>query len=520
MKNQRLKILSFSIIAIFFVVIIKLFYYQAIAGFSLKEKNMAQMYKIQKISPNRGNIYDSSNFPLATNNNWYQLSIYKPNLKESLIDVLNLIDTKKTDFIINNQNVIDIFSKNENQLWYTFPTQFTKEEKDALDIDGVSFETVQDRFYPEGNLGKTVIKGLENYYDKQLSGKTGFILAPKDAIGNTLLTQKTWQINSKNGIDLKTSLKRNIQYYTEQILKKGLEQFSADSGSAIIMDSSTGGIIAMSTIEASPSGKNISISDLFEPGSIFKPLVMSMALDSNSIKPDYICPKCAGPLTIGEYTITNWDEKFHPNTDLKDIIKNSDNVGMSNIIEQLGQKKFQEYFEKLGLTQKTGIDLQGEAKPLIKNRYSKIDLATAAFGQGIAISQIEFLQAFNTIANNGIMLQPWVNKHKTRLPQNIFKESTITEIKNIMKYAVETGPLNKLRPSGMEICAKSGTAQIAVGGKYNENSTIASYVGFSPCFNPRFTMIVTYNNPKSSEWGSQTAAPIWYEIAEKLYNLL
>jgi len=141
------------------------------------------------------------------------------------------------------------------------------------------------------------------------------------------------------------------------------------------------------------------------------------------------------------------------------------------------------------------------------------------------------LQAFNVIANDGILVKPKIvdyfiegdkvikNKDKKETP--VFNQETIQDIKSILKYSVENGVVAKMKPNNLEVCAKSGTAQVAISGSYeNNSSTIASYIGFSPCDNPKFTMIVTINNPKTSPWGSSTAAPIWYELASKLNDLL
>jgi cell division protein FtsI/penicillin-binding protein 2 len=140
------------------------------------------------------------------------------------------------------------------------------------------------------------------------------------------------------------------------------------------------------------------------------------------------------------------------------------------------------------------------------------------------------VQAFNAIANNGLLVYPKVvrsikeNDKNTKSNQpktkRVFQESTIKEIKSILKYAVENGTVSRLKPKELEVCAKSGTAQVAVRGGYSQDSGIASYIGFSPCQNPKFTMIVTINNPKTSPWGSSTAAPIWFDLASHIYNLL
>lgn len=550
MSQQRTKILNITFCAFFCLIIVRLFYWQIIKSPELKEKVLLQTYKLEKIIPERGKIFSSDNFPLVLNKNTYFLSLYKPNLKEDINNIITQVDNISPNFKQNNLSVINNFISNSAQKWISFPTQFSQEESEKLNIPGISFEKTENRFLPEDLLAKNIIgflgsndlgnkigyNGLEGYYDKQLKGKTGFLWTSKDATGKTILTKKSWQSDTINGRDLYTHINRSIQYQAENALKKGIEKFSADSGSIIIMDPKTGGILAMTSLiateSATPSAsRNAAISDLFEPGSIFKPLVVTMALDKHSITTDFICTKCNQSRTIGEYTINNWNSETHPNSTLQDIIKNSDNIGMSYVIEKLGLNNFLDYFHKLGLTQKTGIDLQGESKPLQKEIWPEIDLATASFGQGIAITQIQMIQAFNVLANNGYLAKPHVVNYfvengktiKNNNQQNqtkIFSPEAVNEIKSILKYAAENGVIAKIKPKDLEVCTKSGTAQIAVKGGYTDSAAIASYVGFSPCNNPKFTMIITINNPKSSSWGSSTAAPIWFELAPIISHLL
>ena len=247
---------------------------------------------------------------------------------------------------------------------------------------------------------------------------------------------------------------------------------------------------------------------------------MALALDSKSVSPDYICQQCDRPNKIGQYSIGNWDNTLHPNSSLPDIIKNSDNIGMSHIIAATGYDKFIRYFNLLGFDRKSGIDLPSEARPLSKGYWPEIDLATASFGQGFAVTQIQMLTAFNVLANGGSKVIPHFAKNVPHNATLIYSPDTINQMKVILKYAVENGVIAKLKPKNLEVCGKSGTSQVAVKGGYSDSSTIASYVGYSPCDDPKFTMIVTIHNPKTSPWGSSTAAPIWYEIAEKLSTLL
>jgi cell division protein FtsI (penicillin-binding protein 3) len=547
---NRYRILLFSFIFSFLAVTGRLFYWQVIKSPELKEKALSQTYKLEIKNPSRGQILASDNFPLVLNQTSYRLSLYKPNMTEDIDDILNKIDSIHPKFIDQNPH-LNNFKSNPNQKWLDLNTDFSESEKNQLqDINGLTFKKYSSRYYPENKLAtdmlgfvandhygyQTGYGGLEAYYNKQLTGKTGFTWSPQDAVGKTILTKKSWSSPSVDGHTILTSINRYIQYQAETELAHGISQYQADSGSIIVMETKTGQIVAMTsqtadTVATPSASKNPAISDLFEPGSIFKPIVVTMALDQKSITPNYICHQCSQPLTIGQYTINNWDKSTHPESTLKDIIKNSDNIGMSHIIRELGLNNFLKYYQRLGLNQKTGIDLQGEVKAAVKSNWPEIDLATASFGQGIVVTQIGMLQAFNTIANDGILVNPKVARSfsdqlnrsypvKTKKESRVFKQESVSEIKSILKYAVDNGAVSVFKPKDLEVCAKSGTAQIAVKGGYTDSATIGSYIGFWPCSQPKFTMMVTINNPKSSSWGSNTAAPIWFKMASKINGLL
>jgi len=549
--KQRYKILLISFISCFIVLIARFFYWQVIKSPQLKAQALSQIYKLEKDIPTRGSIYSSDNFPLVINDYGYKISIYKPNLTEDLNSVLNTIDSIHPNFLKDNELVLNNFKTNQQQKWIDLNTVFSLSEKNKLqNINGLVISLVENRYYSENNLAKNILGfvahnsqghnigygGIEAYYNKQLQGKTGFIWSPQDATGKTILTKKSWNSNSTNGLNLYTSINRSIQYQTEKILSEGIEKYQADSGMIIIMETESGRILSMASATATTSAsidpsRNPNIANLFEPGSIFKPLVVTMALDKKTIDKDYICTQCHQPRSIGSFTINNWDNSTHPNSSLQDIIKNSDNIGMSYIISQLGLKNFLEYYQKLSLNKKTGIDIQGESKPTIKTNWPEIDLATASFGQGIVVTQINMLQAFNTLANDGVLVSPKIIDYfkndldqitypKNQPPTTVFSQNSVKQIKSILKYAVENSVVSSLKPKNLEICGKSGTAQVAVKGNYTDSSIIGSYVGFSPCDKPKFTMIVTINNPKSSSWGSSTAAPIWFELASKINFLL
>lgn len=519
--NSRIKTINLTIIFAFFIVIFRLFYWQVIKSPEIKSKNTFQNSKLKSILPVSGKILSSDNFPLSLGIKIYKLSIYKPNLKISIDELLQKLNEINPEIITKNTTQITNLN-NSNIKWVTLNGNFDQRQKDSLNLPGLEFEQNTIRFYPENNLAKNIVTNLESYYKRSLNGKIGFSLSSVDGTGQSILTRRNWRLLETDGIDIKTSLNRQIQNILETSIKAGLEKYQAQSASGTIIDPSTGNIIAMSYLYAntSPNTNIGNIGNLFEPGSIFKPIVVAIGLDSKKINENFVCDDCDRERVFGQYTINNWDNTFHTNTNLKDIIKNSDNIGMSNIIQNIGKETFQKYYHSLKLDSKNEIDLIGESVSPRKIFYSDIDLATASFGQGLAVNEIQILQAFNTLANQGQLVSAHFNTNLTTNPIQVFSKETSSKISDILKYAVENGAISSLKPKNLEVCAKSGTAQVAIEGQYNETNTIGSYIGYSPCTNAKFTMIITINQPKNSQYGSSTAAPIWFEIAQKLSTLL
>jgi len=512
MIKLRLKVIYFTLLAFFALGFSRFFVWQVLPSFSRRSKPLLQNYQITEILPLPGQILSADSFPISLPQTKYQLSIYKPDLKEKIDTLLNRLEKNKPGFSAAYLQSL----ANPDQKWITVQNiLFDPGEVATLNLPGLNFEPVSYRLHPDSTLNSLPLLSLERYYSRQLTGKSGFLFTPKDAVNQPLLSKKTWQILPVNGQNITTSLCRPCQFVVDQALRRGLDNYQAESALAILLQPQTGAILAFSDLSATPAAS------LFEPGSIFKPIVMTMALDSQKISPDYRCHQCHRPRTIGPDTITNWDQSVYPDSDLKNIIKNSDNIGMSYIIDQLGLDQFLSYFSRLSLDRKTGVDLSPEAKPLTKKSWPAIDFATASFGQGFAITPLQMAAAFNTLANNGFYLAPHFNSSPTKTNRHqVFKTSSLNTIADILRYATENGVVNQFRPPSLEVCGKSGTAQIAVNGKYSENQSYASYVGFSPCRQPLFTLLVSFKNPKTSPWGSSTAAPIWFEIAQKISHLL
>lgn len=344
-----------------------------------------------------------------------------------------------------------------------------------------------------------------------------------------------------DGRSLVMNIDRAIQFTLDTELKKGVEKYNASGGMAAIMEPKTGKIIAMSAFPSfdpreygeytSDLYKNPIISDTYEPGSTFKPLIMASAIDSGVVTDDTRCTICAGPVELAGYEIKTWNDEYHPNATMTDIIQYSDNTGMVFTAQKLGLDRMLSYFKKFGIGQLTGIDLQGEVIPTIraKSDWYPIDLATASFGQGISITPIELLSGFSAIANDGIRMKPQiVSKIETgdgeiidippsELSRPISKK-TARVMTEILVNAVDEGEAKWAKPKGYRIAGKTGTAQIPVEGRYDATKTIPSFIGFAPADDPKFIMLVVLDRPTTSIYGSETAAPIFFTMARYLLD--
>ena len=331
-------------------------------------------------------------------------------------------------------------------------------------------------------------------------------------------------------------------FIVEDKLKQGIEKYGAKNGVAILMEPKTGKVRAMAAYPSYDPAtysqfeqeffKNPAISDSFEPGSIFKPLVMAAALDSKAIEVDTVCDICGGPVKVDKYTIETWNKKYKPDSSMTEIIVHSDNVGMTFIGQKLGTEKLYDYLKKYGLGSLTGIDLQGEATPALreKNKWNIVDLATATFGQGIAVTPIQIIKAFSAIANNGKMVTPQIVEKivkdgkeqniKTDIQKEVISESVAAQTTAMMVEAVEKGEAKWTYVPGFKVAGKTGTAQIPdpKDGGYYADRYLHSFFGYFPAYDPEFLIFLYQVNPKGAQYASETLTDPFSDIVKFLIN--
>jgi cell division protein FtsI/penicillin-binding protein 2 len=541
--------LSFILLA-FLLVVFRLFYWQVVKASELSALGKLQYGTAIKIEPKRGEIKTSDGFPIATNKVSYQIFANPKEIKdkEEAAEALSeILDTPSSS--ISAQLSLDRF-------WVPIENGVdveTKNKVEKLSLSGVGFVEQYKRFYPEASLAAHLLGfvgkdengsdkgyfGLEGYYDRLLRGEEGIATQIKDAMGRPILARLSKSTAGSDGKNLVLSIDRSIQFLAEKKLKAGLEKYGARGGMVGIMDPKTGEVIAMASFPtfdpreyqkySEDLFRNTFISDLYEPGSTFKPIIMSSAFDSGSVTPQTKCDICAGPVSIGGFDIHTWNDKYQPGINMIETIQKSDNTGMVFVSKKLGLDRTISYLNKFGIGKNTGIDLQGEVSGLLKERnlWYEVDLATTAFGQGISVTPIELLSAISAIANGGVRMEPHVvsaveaeDGSLIKIPPKVIgqtiKPESAKEMTELMVNAVNKGEASWVRIEGYRVAGKTGTASIPIAGHYDPNQTIASFVGFAPADEPKFVMLVIVDRPQTSIYGAETAAPIFFDIARSL----
>lgn len=545
--NWRLRVIQSFFWLFVFVIALRLGYWQVIKAADLSEQATYQRQTVLEIPSPRGEIKSSDGFPLATNQQAYLMYV-NPRLFSFSSKLAELLPASESARLQQTSSYPNLY-------WFLISRRLSASLKDkitSLSLPGVGFESDPVRFYPEASISAQLVGfvgqdtagqpkgyfGLEGFYGRQLTGKPGRLIHEQDALNRPILISDQNLISPQAGSVLTTSINRVLQFIAYRKLSQGITRYQAVSGTVTIMEPATGRILVMASLPsydphkyqtADPSFfKNPIVSESYEPGSTFKIFAMAAALDSKAVKPDTKCPICSGPVSVSGYTIKTWNEKYYSESTMTEVIQHSDNVGMAWVGQKLGKTKFIDYLSKFGFGKETGIDLQEESSPTLRPAptWVDIDLATAAFGQGIATTPLQVVRAASAIANHGLLPKPQVvDKINDKVispaaPVQVISAATAAQVTQMMVNAVDLGEAKWAKPAGISIAGKTGTAQIPVSGHYDDKKTIVSFIGFAPPDNPKFVMLVTLREPKTSPWGSETAAPLWFDIARDALRLL
>ncbi len=427
---------------------------------------------------------------------------------------------------------------------------------------GLYFENKEQRIYPNGTLAAHILGfigkdeqgsalgqyGIQGYYFGDINGSEGYTYEEKDSAGNVILTSEYDPILPREGKDFTLTIVPNLQTKVEEQLEKGVKDTRSKSGSVIIMDPKTGAILAMANYPTyNPAEywrvsepwvlKNRAVADVYEYGSVQKPITLAIALDAGTIKEDYTCDDSTGSLDLYKETgyadlkgrfIYTWNKKSNGVLNIAGIFAKSNNPCAAKVGLTVDLPKFYSYLQAFGIGQFIGVGLQDESTSYMKplEQWTKLDQITASYGQGISATSLQVLSALSTIANNGTRMRPYVISQITDEKETInitpqimsqpISEQTADIISKDLAEGVQQDALGGLAKDLKEygIAAKTGTAQVAksTGAGYEDDISNATVIGYAPYDNPKFIMIVKLEEPQVSPYASYTSVPVWRNI--------
>ena len=554
--NPRLRVVAIGLVVALLAgaVWTRLAYWQLVEHRQLSQWAASQYEHEVPLPAARGILYDREHRPLAVNTTVYSVFVSpdavppadRDRVAAGLAQVLG-VDAAQVGQTLRSGKKFAYVARRQ--------PKDRADQITALGLTGVGMETEQQRSYLQGGGGGSLAAnllgyvnfdgqgqyGVEGYYDQRLAGKAGFKTTYRDAAGRDIALGPSQRVNPVNGPDMVLSLDAGIQFAAEQALAKGVQANHAESGSVIVLDPKTGGIIAWADYptydanrftEARPVAIKDSISsDLYEPGSIMKVPTLAGALDAHAITPGTTIND-PGYIDVGGVRLRDWDLKNHGTVTMTRVLEESYNVGAVRASQMEGQPSFYRYLQGFGFNAPSGIDVQGEsAAPLPPlERWRESELATAAYGQGIAVNMVQMAAAVNVIANGGRYAPPHAvarvggqpNPVEAQPQRQVIDPATAAQMRQMMASVVQHGSGFTARVPGFENdeAGKTGTSQMPEAGGYSLDHVWASYAGFLPAENPRFTMLVVVRKPNNGSFdhneGYYVSAPIWKEIAQSI----
>ena len=558
--SARLRVLSMLMLAVVLAGMVwsRLAYWQVAQHGRLTMEAQAQYRESVELPALRGAIFDRNLTQLVVNTTVYSAFVSpdqiaagdRDRVADGLASVLGVDRAKTMTTLASNIKFAYIARR------------FVKAKADqlrALKLPGVGLQEETQRSYLPGAQSGTTLAanllgfvdwngngnyGLEQRYQKALAGTPGYISSYRDLANREIVLGTHTHQDPINGSDLVLSVDASIQYAAEEALAQGVKRDKAESGSVLVMDPATGGIVAWAdypTYNANDFNhtdpalfKDNVLSYVYEPGSVMKVVTLSGAIDDGAITPTTVIND-PGYVKVGGYWIYDWDRRNHGNIDYTYVLEHSLNVGAMKAMLTEGHASFYKYLDGFGLTKPSGVDVAGEnfIPPPSVAKMQDSQFATSSFGQGIDVNMVQMLAAINVVANGGKYAPPHlVERIGTQLnplllqPQRqVISPATAAKMTQMMQMVVQQGSgwTSRIRGFELDQAGKTGTSQIPVNGKYTQD-VWTSFVGFLPAQHPRFTMLVVIRKPhypgSDQDWtlndGYMTAEPIWKQIAQAI----
>ena len=583
---KRILIMAVVIIFLMTTTVARVFYLTIVRGEELSEKAETQQLKDTEITAMRGTIYDSNGNVLAQSASVWNVFIDPLNIKDKQRDLIvdefaNLFgydaDEKKEFYDkTNHQNHYELVEKKvENNIKEKLSKFVSKNELGGC----IGTEQTTKRYYPYGTLASSVIgftgaddqglSGIESYYDEQLTGTNGRIITAKDAKSNNIANDYETSIAATDGDSIVLTINQTIQYYLEKGLRETMNEYQAKGAYGIVMNCNTGAVLAMSSLpdydcnepykltyskdkkaikklsdktakqEAESAAvqnqwRNFTVSDTYVPGSVFKTFVASAALEENVVNLNTTY-NCTGSIQVDKYKMKCHYHPGHGTQTLTQGLENSCNPFFITIGQKLGVHNYFKYFDAFGFTQKTNIDLPGEASPQYykEDQYGIVELSSASFGQTNSLTPIQVCTGLCAIANGGKLLQPYlvssiadangktVKKTQTKEIRQVISADTSEKVRKMMKSVVDNGTGKNGYVAGYSVGGKTGTSTKLGESKNGEGDKyIVSFGAIAPSDDPEIAMLIIVDEPNQDLGGGALCAPIAAQVTQEAMNVL
>ena len=546
-SKTRFLIIDLIVVAFFPLLVFQIFRLTVQNQDMLVQFANRQHNLVIEVEPDRGAITDRNGREFATN--LKVPSIYavarlipkeeKKALAKTLSQILNL----DSSFILERLNRDKAF------VWLKRRTTMKEADQiQKLKNPNLGILYGPKRFYPHNemlsnvigfcNIDSSGVEGLELLYNQKLTGRTGYRYTKRDAFGREMVALEEKVVPSVNGARLILTIDQHIQYLTEQALDEAYRKHKAESAIAIVMNPKTGEILAIASrpsFDPNKLGKsdvdhrrNRPITDIFEPGSVFKIVTVAAALNEGSVllSDTFHCEN-------GEWRVrpkrTIHDVHPYGTLSVPEVLIKSSNIGTVKIAMKLGEEPLYQYIKKFGFGDKTGIDFPGEVNGILRptNQWSKISITSIPFGQEVAATAIQMLRAICVIANGGHMVKPYmlheiqdaegvtIHKQDPVISEAIIKPEIAKAMSLILERVITEGTGDRAKIEGIRVAGKTGTSQKLENGTYSHRKFVGSFIGFAPAENPQLAMIVSINNPHPYYYGGTVAAPVFKDVIER-----
>ena len=581
-SKKKLRISLIIIFILMILLIFRLFYLQLIDGSHLSELASKQQTTSEVISSKRGNIYDSTGASLAISETVDTITINPKKIKcktteettklkekvaKGLSEIFSLDYNETLEKVNSDASVKKIASKVEESKVNELKTWM----KDNKITTGINIDEDSKRYYPYGTLASNLIgvcgndnqglSGIEASYDSLLTGTAGKLTTSTDAKQSEIPNSELSFIPAQNGYNIALTIDLKIQNIVEKYLKQAVETYSCNNGgNCIVMNPSTGEILAMASypnydlnspftptsyyandwdnLSDSDKTKRIyemwkvrSVSETYEPGSVFKLITASIALEEGltgtDISGDFFC---SGTETVSGTPIKCWRYyNPHQGETLRDAIMNSCNPAFIQLSKRIGATTIYKYLEAYGLFDKTNIGLSGESAGIFYplNKVGSVELATMSFGQRFTITPLQMITSIASIANGGNLMQPRIIKSMTNTDtgeityttpttvRQVLSSETAEKVRSMMESAVEHGTCKTAKVQGYSVGGKSGTSEPTSGNK--DAGYVASFAAISPVENSQVVLLLTLYAPEGKTYfGGQTAGPVVSQMLSEI----